>query len=272
MNLSDLSRAALAERERYGWMHLTAFAYCVVIGAFSAGAWMQQGEYLRSAICGGAQVLSVIMALACRRGITGQMPWAAMGCGAIAFGFSTWAAAGLTHAWTANGMAIQTWQVYFLTASEPAIFLLIEHIKEGRETLRAAHAKRQADEEEELRRIRQRQDKEDAERRKLLPAPLPKNVTRLKPRQRIAKAAAIAGAVAVGQAAAVVPAMATDAPMVDTTKTAPAHAGDNARVAEACRLRDSGMTQAEVAKAMGCSTRSVSRYWSIANRAGAIAA
>lgn len=138
VDLSRLNRAALAAKEGYGWIHILALTYCVVIGAFSVGAWLNDEQPFRAAVCAGAQTLSVIMALLGRRAFTGQMFWEGVACVAIAFGFSTWAAAGLEHAWSANGAAIEQWQVWFLTGTEPAIFLLIEHIKEGRETLRAA--------------------------------------------------------------------------------------------------------------------------------------
>lgn len=141
VELSGLNRAALAAKEGYGWIHFLAFAYCVVIGMFSVAAWVAGDQPFRAAVCAGAQILSVIMALLARRGFTGQMGVAGFACVAIAFGFSLWAAEGLQHAWTTNGAQIEEWQVWFLTGSEPAIFLLIEHIKEGRETLRAAQKK-----------------------------------------------------------------------------------------------------------------------------------
>lgn len=156
VSLSSLPRAALAAKEGYGWIHVLALAYCVVIGIFSVGAWLSDGHAFRAAICAGAQLLSVVMALLARRALTGQMVIGGIICGGIAFGFSTWAAAGLEHAWAANGATIQDWQVWFLTGSEPAIFLLIEHIKEGRETLRAAHKKHEQELAEELAAIRAR--------------------------------------------------------------------------------------------------------------------
>lgn len=138
VDLSSINRAAFAAKEGYGWIHFLALAYCVVIGLFSVVAWLGDGEPFRAAVCAGAQVLSIIMALVARRGFTGQMTVSALACVGIAFGFALWAAEGLAHAWSANGAQIEEWQVWFLTGSEPAIFLLIEHIKEGREALRRA--------------------------------------------------------------------------------------------------------------------------------------
>lgn len=140
VDLSGLNRAALAAKEGYTWIHVLALAYCVVIGLFSVVAWLADGEPFRAAVCAGAQILSVIMALLGRRGFTGQMVASGVVCVAIAFGFALWAAEGLAHAWSANGAEIEDWQVWFLTGSEPAIFLLIEHIKEGREALRVAQS------------------------------------------------------------------------------------------------------------------------------------
>lgn len=146
VDLSSINRAAMSAKEGYGWIHFLALAYCVVIGLFSVVAWIADGEPFRAAVCAGAQVLSIIMALVARRGLTGQMTLSALACVGIAFGFAMWAAEGLAHAWSANGAEIEEWQVWFLTGSEPAIFLLIEHIKEGREALRKAQEK--ADQEE----------------------------------------------------------------------------------------------------------------------------
>lgn len=146
VDLSSINRAAISAKEGYGWIHFLALAYCVVVGLFSVIAWLGDGEPFRAAVCAGAQVLSIIMALVARRGFTGQMTISGLACVGIAFGFALWAAEGLAHAWSANGAEIEEWQVWFLTGSEPAIFLLIEHIKEGREALRKAQAK--ADQEE----------------------------------------------------------------------------------------------------------------------------
>jgi hypothetical protein len=150
VDLSSINRAAMSAKEGYGWIHTLALAYCVIVGGFSVAAWFNDGEPFRAAVCAGAQVLSIIMALVARRGFTGQMTLSGIACVVIAFGFALWAAEGLAHAWSANGAEIEEWQVWFLTGSEPAIFLLIEHIKEGREAIRKAQEKAEREEAEAL--------------------------------------------------------------------------------------------------------------------------
>lgn len=158
VDLSSINRAAMSAKEGYGWIHTLALAYCVIVGGFSVAAWFNDGEPFRAAVCAGAQVLSIIMALVARRGFTGQMTLSGIACVAIAFGFALWAAEGLAHAWSANGAQIEEWQVWFLTGSEPAIFLLIEHIKEGREALRTAQEKADQDEADALAAARAKDD------------------------------------------------------------------------------------------------------------------
>lgn len=155
--LSDLNRAALGGRERYGFVHLAAGAYVCLIGGYSVFAYINDSEPFRAAMCAGAQVLAIVCAILARRAMTGQMPFSALLCGIGAFGCAWWSAQGLQHAWESNGTAINMPMVVFLAALEPGLFLLAEHIKEGREALREAHERDERETKEELARIRDRE-------------------------------------------------------------------------------------------------------------------
>lgn len=155
--LSDLNRAALGGRERYGFVHWAAGCYVVVIGGYSVAAYIDAGEGFRAAMCAGAQLLAIVCAVLARRALTGQMIVSALLCATGALGCAWWAAQGLQHAWESNGSEINMPMVVFLAALEPGLFVLAEHIKEGRDALRTAHEKAEREEAEELARIRSRE-------------------------------------------------------------------------------------------------------------------
>lgn len=154
--LSELNRSALGGREHYEFVHVAAICYVVVIGGFSVAAWCNEGEPFRAAMCAGAQVLAIVFAILARRAMTGQMPvsaiFSAIGC----LGCAWWAAQGIQHAWQTNGASVNMAMVVFLAAVEPALFLLAEHIREGREALRQAHKREEVDMAESLKAARER--------------------------------------------------------------------------------------------------------------------
>jgi hypothetical protein len=152
--LSNLNRAALGGREHYGFVHWAAGAYVLLIGGYSVVAYWAEGEGFRAAMCAGAQVLAIVCAILARRALTGQMPLSFLLAGLGAMGCAWWSAQGLRHAWESNGTSINDAMVVFLAALEPSLFLLAEHIKEGREALREAHRRKEQEEFDELARIR----------------------------------------------------------------------------------------------------------------------
>ncbi|MGH6950491.1 MAG: hypothetical protein ACREH4_06445 [Vitreimonas sp.] len=90
-------------------------------------------------------------------------------------------------------------------------------------------------------------------------------------RSGVSRAARTGGKIVMGAGAAqgvTADALAQDVtlPSEEAVRVSQAHAGEDPRVAEACRLRDKGMFRAEVAQAMGCSERTVTRLWSKAER------
>ena len=158
--LSDLNRAALGGREQYGFVHWAAGCYVLVIGGYSVAAYIDAGEGFRAAMCAGAQLLAIVCAVLARRALTGQMALSALLCAIGALGCAWWAAQGLQHAWESNGSEINGYMVVFLAALEPGLFVLAEHIKEGREALRTAHMKAEQEQAEELARIRAREQRQ----------------------------------------------------------------------------------------------------------------
>lgn len=133
-----LDRAALGGEEGYRWIHAVGLAYCLVVGFFAVHAWIIEGEPFKAAICAGAQVLSIVCAILARRAFTGRMPWMGTIATVFAAGCAWWAAQGIAHAWSANGAPANPVMVFFLAALEPALFLIAEHVEEGRRTIRAA--------------------------------------------------------------------------------------------------------------------------------------
>jgi len=168
-DLAHLNRAALGGQEDYRAIHVAAVAYTLVIGWFSVAAWWDVGEPFRAATCGGAQVLAIVCAMLARRAATGQMPGSALAGMVFAAGCAWWAAQGVQHAWESNGAVASPVMVFFLAALEPGLFLLAEHVKEGRQALRAAHMKDEAEQAAELARVRAREGAQGGWPPKLVP-------------------------------------------------------------------------------------------------------
>lgn len=154
--LSELNRAALGGREQYGFVHVAAICYVVIIGGFSVAAWCDGGEPFKAAMCAGAQLLAIVFAILARRAMTGEMPASTVASAVGCVGCAWWAAQGIQHAWETNGASVNMPMVVFLAAVEPGLFLLAEHIREGREALREAHKREEADQAETLKGIRER--------------------------------------------------------------------------------------------------------------------
>ena len=154
--LSSLNRAALSAKEGYWWINAAALALSALIGKMSVGAYASAGTIDNAWVCVTCQALAIALAILARRALTAQMPVAGIGAGLGALGCAWWASHGLALAWASGGDPANVWMVFFLTALEPALFLLAEHVREGREALRAHHAKEEAETAAELARVRER--------------------------------------------------------------------------------------------------------------------
>jgi hypothetical protein len=84
------------------------------------------------------------------------MPFSAIAAAILAGGCAWWASHGLALAWYDDAERNGEPMVIFMAALEPALFLLAEHVKEGREALRAAHEKNERELADELAEIRRR--------------------------------------------------------------------------------------------------------------------
>jgi len=246
---AHLSRAALTERESYGWIHALAGAYVIVVGAFAVAAWVGDGEGFRAVLCAGAQVLAIACAILARRSFTGEMPW--MGALMVAFtlGCAYWSALGIRHAWEANGQAANDLMVGFLAALEPLLFLAAEHIKEGREALRE-RAKR---DEEETRAALEAARQRDAARQPFRPEVVEGG--------RAAQVAALVGAVALGNAGEAAQAAPMSPPELPPKPQSVAHSQRTWAHADehAAHLLAQGVSQRQVAATTGLSRWQVRR-------------
>lgn len=158
VSLSDLPRAALAAKEGYWWINGIALSLSAVIAWMSWSAYGDDGQHDRALVCIVAQALAIALAILARRALTGQMPVSAVIAGGLAAGCAWWASHGLALAWYEDAERNSEPMVIFMAALEPALFLLAEHVKEGRETLRAAVEKADRETAEELAAIRARNE------------------------------------------------------------------------------------------------------------------
>ena len=154
--LSSLNRAALSAKEGYWWINGIALALSLLIAKMSFGAYAAIGAPDNAWVCVTCQGLAIALAILGRRALTAQMPLAGLCAGLGALGCAWWASHGLALAWAQGGDPANEWMVFFLTALEPALFLLAEHVREGREALRTAHEREEAETSAELARIRDR--------------------------------------------------------------------------------------------------------------------
>jgi len=156
VSLSGLNRAALAAKEGYWWINGIALALSAVIARMSAVAYGEIDQADRAFVCIVAQALAIALAILARRALTGQMPLSAFIAALLAGGCAWWASHGQ---WYGDADRNGEPMVIFMAALEPALFLLAEHIKEGRETLRAAHVKEELETAEALRLARERDER-----------------------------------------------------------------------------------------------------------------
>lgn len=140
VSLSSINRAALSAKEGYWWINAAGLALSLLIAKMSFTAY---GADLidKAWVCITCQGLAIALAITARRALTAQMGFSAFVAGAGAAGCAWWASHGLALAWASGGDTANAWMVFFLTALEPGIFLLAEHVKEGREALRKAQEK-----------------------------------------------------------------------------------------------------------------------------------
>lgn len=224
--LSNLPRAALAAKEGYWWINAIAVVLSIVIAWMSLIAYNDLGQADHAMVCIVCQALAIALAILARRAITAQMPLAALGAFLLACGCAWWSSHGLALAWYDDAERNGEPMVIFMAALEPGLFLLAEHVREGREVLRVAHAKAEAEEREALARARERDALADRERAERLardaapraPAPASNVVTFRKPaaaakkRKPGAVRKIAAGVAAVSALGAALPAAAADAP------------------------------------------------------------
>jgi len=149
LSLSSLNRAALSAKEGYWWINAAGIALSLLIAKMSLSAYGFE-DLDKALICVTCQAVAIVMAILARRALTGQMVFEGLLAGAAAGGCSWWASHGLALAWAKGGDPANDWMVFFLTALEPGIFLLAEHVKEGRQTLRTAQEKADREEAEAL--------------------------------------------------------------------------------------------------------------------------
>ena len=156
ISLSSLNRAALSAKEGYWWINGIGLALSLLIAKMSFGAYDAAGHPDNAWVCVTCQALAIALAILARRALTGQMALEGLAAGAGALGCSWWASHGLALAWSQGGDPANEWMVFFLTGVEPAIFLLAEHVREGRQALRTAHERDEAETKAELELIRER--------------------------------------------------------------------------------------------------------------------
>lgn len=156
VDLSSINRAAMSAKEGYWWINGIAVALSLVIASMSWSAYGDIGQSERALVCIVAQALAIALAILGRRALTGQMPVSAVAAAILAGGCAWWASHGLALAWYGDAERNGEPMVIFMAALEPALFLLAEHIKEGRDALRAAHEKNERELAEELADIRSR--------------------------------------------------------------------------------------------------------------------
>lgn len=241
--LSDLSRAALGGREQYGFVHVAAVCYVVIIGGFSVAAWGSE-EPFRAAMCAGAQLLAIVWAILGRRAMTGQMPVSAFLSAVGCVGCAWWAAQGIQHAWQSNGASVDMPMVVFLAAVEPGLFVLAEHIREGRDAVREAHKREETEQAETLKAIRERNA----------------------PRGFAAPVLAASGGVAVAAspAGAALPAtVGHPAPQIERAPIVSTNTGYATAKAHAIAMKQANpyITEQEVARATGAGRSTVGKWW-----------
>jgi len=149
VDLSSINRAAMSAKEGYWWINAAGLALSLLIAKMSFTAYGDAGVD-KAWICVTCQAIAIAMAITARRALTGQMGLSALFAGGAALGCAWWASHGLALAWAEGGDPANAWMVFFLTALEPGIFLLAEHVKEGREALRTAQEKADREEAEAL--------------------------------------------------------------------------------------------------------------------------
>jgi len=155
VELSSLNRAALSAKEGYWWINGIALALSCVIARMSMSAYASAHLEDRALVCIVSQALAIALAILARRALTAQMPWAGIGGMLLAGGCAWWASHGLALAWYGDQERNSEPMVIFMAVLEPALFLLAEHVREGRQALRAAHEKDEAETMAELERNRQ---------------------------------------------------------------------------------------------------------------------
>lgn len=154
--LSSLNRTALAAKEGYWWINGIALALSCVIARMSWSAYESIDQPDRALVCIIAQAVAIAAAILARRALTGQMQASALAALVLSGGCAWWASHGLALAWYDDAERNSEPMVVFMAVLEPLLFLLAEHVREGRQALRAAHHKDEAETAAELARVRER--------------------------------------------------------------------------------------------------------------------
>lgn len=272
--------ASLAAFGGWAWL-LSAGVWTSEITAASAGYILLAGLSLVLQVCSNFAAAAARRARAMKLHKSYEWSVRMMMCGAFYNAFS------VHHAWEATGLMSPMFPLSIETAFanapllllagvlaffEPALYWVGEALRGEAKTRQAkaqAAAIEDAHRREEERRAadEERRKAERAEARARDGGTVPRDNRR--PVTRPAKRVALAGLAALAASPALAHEFAPAAPSLEPEAvTSRAFAGDNPLVAEACRLRDSGLSRAETALAMDKSQRQVTRYWAAAEQAG----
>lgn len=159
-SLSSANRAALAAKEGYWWINAIALALSCVVARMSWAAYADASQPDRALVCIIAQAIAIAAAILARRAFTAEMNGSGFLALLLAGGCSWWASHGLALAWYGDAERNSEPMIVFLAVLEPALFLLAEHVREGRQALRKAHQDAAKEQAEELERIRQREQRQ----------------------------------------------------------------------------------------------------------------
>jgi len=130
----SISRVSVDAKNGYWWINAVGIALTLTVAFMSIGAYNAAGEPSKAMLCVMAQIVAIAAAILARRSFTGHMPIAGIVVLVFAGGCAYWSSHGLALAWYGQADQLGV-EVVFLALLEPGLFLLAEHIKEGREAL-----------------------------------------------------------------------------------------------------------------------------------------
>lgn len=156
MSAATFSSHMTAAREGYWWINAIGIGLTIVIASMSIHAYGATGQQDKAAVCVICQLIAIGCAVLARRALMAGQTGSAIAALAFAVGAAWWASKGLALAWARDGQAAEQWMVLFLTLLEPSLFLLAEHVRDGRREQMSAQARAKADEDAEAQARRER--------------------------------------------------------------------------------------------------------------------